>query len=40
MQVFQKKDAVLCGVDEAISVLKVASGRYPIILRPINYSID
>lgn len=28
MQVFQKKDAVLCGVDEAISVLKVASGRY------------
>ncbi|MGD9976657.1 MAG: hypothetical protein AB7S54_01855 [Bacteroidales bacterium] len=28
MQVFQKKDAVLCGVDEAISVLKVASGKY------------
>ncbi len=28
MQVFQKKDAVLCGIDEAISVLKVASGRY------------
>jgi len=28
MQVFQKNDATLCGVDEAISVLKVASGRY------------
>ncbi|MCB8963980.1 MAG: quinolinate phosphoribosyl transferase [Bacteroidales bacterium] len=28
MQVFQKKDAILCGVDEAISVLKVASGCY------------
>lgn len=28
MQVFQKKDSILCGIDEAISVLKVASGRY------------
>lgn len=28
MQVFQKKDAVLCGVDEAIAVLKMASGKY------------
>lgn len=28
MQVFQKKDAVLCGVDEALAVLMLASGRY------------
>ncbi|MCP4136287.1 MAG: quinolinate phosphoribosyl transferase [bacterium] len=28
MQVFQKKDSLLCGIDEAIGVLKVASGRY------------
>ena len=28
MQVFQKKDAVLCGIDEALAVLKVATGRY------------
>ncbi len=28
MQVFQKKDAILCGIDEAIAVLRVASGRY------------
>jgi len=28
MQVFQKKDAILCGVDEAISVLKLATGCY------------
>jgi nicotinate phosphoribosyltransferase len=28
MQVFQKKDAVLCGVDEALAVLKLAAGRY------------
>lgn len=28
MQVFQKKHAVLCGVDEAIAVLRVAAGRY------------
>jgi nicotinate phosphoribosyltransferase len=28
MQVFQKKNAVLCGVDEAVAVLKVAAGRY------------
>jgi nicotinate phosphoribosyltransferase len=28
MQVFQKQQAVLCGVDEAIAVLKLASGRY------------
>ena len=28
MQVFQKHDAVLCGVDEAVAVLKLAAGRY------------
>jgi nicotinate phosphoribosyltransferase len=28
MQVFQKHEAVLCGIDEAIAVLKLASGRY------------
>jgi nicotinate phosphoribosyltransferase len=28
MQVFQKKDAVLCGIDEVLAVLKVATGRY------------
>ena len=28
MQVFQKHSAVLCGIDEAIAVLKVASGSY------------
>ena len=28
MQVFQKKEAVLCGVDEAIAVLKLAAGKY------------
>lgn len=28
MQVFQKKDAVLCGTDEAIAILKQCSGRY------------
>ena len=28
MQVFQKKDAVLCGVDEALAVLKLATGKY------------
>ena len=28
MQVFQKKNAVLCGVDEAVAVLKLAAGRY------------
>lgn len=28
MQVFQKQDAVLCGVDEALAVLKLAAGRY------------
>ncbi|MDR3238009.1 MAG: quinolinate phosphoribosyl transferase [Spirochaetia bacterium] len=27
-QVFQKKEAVLCGIDEAIAVLKLGSGRY------------
>jgi nicotinate phosphoribosyltransferase len=27
-QVFQKRDAVLCGMDEAIAILKVGSGRY------------
>ncbi len=28
MQVFQKQQAVLCGVDEALAVLKLAAGRY------------
>jgi nicotinate phosphoribosyltransferase len=28
MQVFQKKDAVLCGVEEAVAVLKLAAGRF------------
>lgn len=28
MQVFQKNNTILCGIDEAIAVLKVASGRY------------
>jgi nicotinate phosphoribosyltransferase len=28
MQVFQKQQVVLCGVDEAVAVLKLASGRY------------
>lgn len=28
MQVFQKYNAILCGIDEAIAVLKVASGHY------------
>ncbi len=28
MQVFQKNDAVLCGVEEAIAVLRVATGYY------------
>lgn len=28
MQVFQKKDAILCGIDEAIAVLKLAAGYY------------
>ena len=28
MQVFQKRPAVLCGIDEAIAVLKLAAGRY------------
>ncbi|MCL2026437.1 MAG: hypothetical protein FWG92_06500 [Leptospirales bacterium] len=28
VQVFQKNDAVLCGIDEAIAVLKLGSGRY------------
>ena len=28
MQVFQKKEAVLCGVDEAVAVLKLATGKY------------
>ncbi|HEY4486972.1 MAG TPA: quinolinate phosphoribosyl transferase [Candidatus Paceibacterota bacterium] len=28
MQVFQKKRAVLCGIDEALAVLKLCSGRY------------
>jgi len=28
MQVFQKKDAVLCGADEALAVLRAASGRF------------
>ena len=28
MQVFQKRDAVLCGTDEAIAVLKLCNGYY------------
>ena len=28
VQAFQKNDAVLCGIDEAIAVLKLGSGRY------------
>lgn len=28
MQVFQKHDAVLCGLDEALAVFRLASGRY------------
>ncbi|MBI4652357.1 quinolinate phosphoribosyl transferase [Candidatus Desantisbacteria bacterium] len=28
MQVFQKEDAILCGIDEAIAILKVAAGYY------------
>ena len=28
MQVFQKKEAVLCGIDEVLAVLKVATGKY------------
>ena len=28
MQVFQKNNAVICGIDECLAVLKVASGRY------------
>jgi len=28
MQVFQKKKAVICGIDEALAVLKVGSGRF------------
>jgi len=28
MQVFQKNEAVLCGVDEVLAVLKVATGKY------------
>jgi len=28
MQVFQKKDAVLCGVDEAVAVLMLEAGKY------------
>ena len=28
MQVFQKKEAVLCGIDEALAVLKLAAGQY------------
>ncbi len=28
MQIFQKKEALLCGIDEAISILKIGTGRY------------
>jgi nicotinate phosphoribosyltransferase len=28
MQVFQRNDAVLCGIDEAIAILKLCSGRH------------
>jgi len=33
MQVFQKKHAVLCGVDEAIAILGVGTGRYTDLKR-------
>src|SRR5215472_12820994 len=28
MQVFNKKDAVLCGIDEAIAIVRLCSGRF------------
>lgn len=28
MQVFQKKQAILCGIDEALAILRLAAGRY------------
>ena len=28
MQIFQKNDAVVCGIDESLAVLRLASGRY------------
>ena len=28
MQVFQKKDSVVCGIDECLAILKLASGKY------------
>lgn len=28
MQVFQKNDAIICGIDECLAVLKLATGRY------------
>ena len=28
MQVFQRNDSVLCGIDEAIAILKLCSGRH------------
>lgn len=28
MQVFQKKDSVLCGIDEALAILRVGAGRF------------
>ena len=28
MQVFQRSDAVLCGIDEALAILRLCSGRH------------
>ncbi len=28
MQVFQKKDAILCGIDEALAILRIGAGRF------------
>ena len=28
MQVFQKREAILCGIDETLAIFKLASGRY------------
>jgi nicotinate phosphoribosyltransferase len=33
MQVFQKKQAILCGVDEAIAILRVGTGHYTDLKR-------
>ena len=36
MQVFQKKDAVLCGVDEAVAILRVGTGHYTDLKKPLT----